>query len=137
MDPAGPQREILEQGIRLGRSVHAAVAEGVADDDHAALLGLRQVGVIHRVDARLPHLHLDDAVGVFRQRVPVVHMHPHRDVKLYMTPLFLVLLVVESTDVAFAVDSVPAILGVFKDRLLQLLLRRPGGRGGDRQRSAG
>lgn len=37
--------------------------------------------------------------------------------KLYMTPLFLVLLVVESTDVAFAVDSVPAILGVFKDRL--------------------
>ena len=36
--------------------------------------------------------------------------------KLCMTPLFLVLLVVESTDVAFAVDSVPAILGVFKDR---------------------
>lgn len=36
--------------------------------------------------------------------------------KLCMTPLFLVLLVVESTDVAFAVDSVPAILGVFKDK---------------------
>ena len=28
------------------------------------------------------------------------------------TPLFLVLLVVESTDVLFAVDSVPAIFGV-------------------------
>jgi tellurite resistance protein TerC len=32
-----------------------------------------------------------------------------------ITPLFLVLLVVESTDVAFAVDSVPAIFGVTQD----------------------
>jgi tellurite resistance protein TerC len=32
-----------------------------------------------------------------------------------MTPLFVVLLVVESTDVLFAVDSVPAIFGVTKD----------------------
>jgi tellurite resistance protein TerC len=32
-----------------------------------------------------------------------------------MTPLFLVLLVIESTDVLFAVDSVPAIFGVTKD----------------------
>jgi tellurite resistance protein TerC len=32
--------------------------------------------------------------------------------KLMATPLFLVLLIVESTDVLFAVDSVPAILGV-------------------------
>jgi tellurite resistance protein TerC len=32
-----------------------------------------------------------------------------------VTPLFLVLLVVESTDVAFAVDSVPAIFGITRD----------------------
>jgi tellurite resistance protein TerC len=32
-----------------------------------------------------------------------------------MTPLFVVLLVIESTDVLFAVDSVPAIFGVTKD----------------------
>jgi tellurite resistance protein TerC len=32
-----------------------------------------------------------------------------------VTPLFLVLLVVEGTDVIFAVDSVPAVLGVLKD----------------------
>lgn len=32
--------------------------------------------------------------------------------KLHVTPLFLVLLVVESTDVLFAVDSVPVVLGV-------------------------
>jgi TerC family integral membrane protein len=35
--------------------------------------------------------------------------------KLAITPLFLVLLVVESTDVLFAVDSVPAIFGITKD----------------------
>lgn len=34
------------------------------------------------------------------------------DGRLMITPLFLVLLVVESTDVVFAVDSVPAIFGV-------------------------
>ncbi len=35
--------------------------------------------------------------------------------RLYVTPLLLVLLVVESSDVLFAVDSVPAILGITKD----------------------
>ncbi len=35
--------------------------------------------------------------------------------KLMFTPLFLVLLVVEGTDVLFAVDSVPAIFGITKD----------------------
>lgn len=35
--------------------------------------------------------------------------------KLAITPLFLVLLVVESTDVLFAVDSVPAIFGITRD----------------------
>ncbi len=35
-----------------------------------------------------------------------------------MTPLFLVLLLVESTDVLFAVDSVPAVLAVTRDPFL-------------------
>ena len=35
-----------------------------------------------------------------------------------VTPLFLVLIVIESTDVAFAVDSVPAILGITEDRFI-------------------
>jgi tellurite resistance protein TerC len=35
--------------------------------------------------------------------------------RLAVTPLFLVLLVIESTDVLFAVDSVPAIIGVTRD----------------------
>jgi tellurite resistance protein TerC len=33
----------------------------------------------------------------------------------YATPLFLVLLVIEFTDVVFAVDSVPAVLAISKD----------------------
>jgi tellurite resistance protein TerC len=37
---------------------------------------------------------------------------------LMVTPLFLVLLVVEGTDVIFAVDSIPAIFGVTKDPFL-------------------
>jgi tellurite resistance protein TerC len=35
--------------------------------------------------------------------------------KLYATPLFLVLLMIESTDVVFAADSIPAILAISKD----------------------
>jgi tellurite resistance protein TerC len=38
--------------------------------------------------------------------------------KLCATPLFLVLLVIESTDVMFAVDSVPAIFGITKDSFI-------------------
>ncbi len=35
--------------------------------------------------------------------------------KLYATPLFLVLVVVESTDLLFAVDSIPAVIAVTRD----------------------
>jgi tellurite resistance protein TerC len=38
--------------------------------------------------------------------------------QLCITPLFLVLLVIESSDVLFAVDSVPAILGITDDRFI-------------------
>ncbi|WP_187264292.1 TerC family protein [Pontibacter beigongshangensis] len=37
------------------------------------------------------------------------------DGKLYATPMFLVLIMVESTDVVFAADSIPAILAISKD----------------------
>jgi tellurite resistance protein TerC len=41
-----------------------------------------------------------------------------QDGRLYVTALFLVLLVVESTDVVFAIDSVPAIFGITKERFI-------------------
>jgi tellurite resistance protein TerC len=40
------------------------------------------------------------------------------NVKLMATPLFLVLLVIESTDLIFAVDSIPAILSITNDTFL-------------------
>lgn len=41
-----------------------------------------------------------------------------KDHRLYMTPLFLVLLIVEGTDVVFAVDSIPAIFSITQDPFL-------------------
>jgi tellurite resistance protein TerC len=41
-----------------------------------------------------------------------------QDGKLYVTSLFLVLLVIESTDVVFAIDSVPAIFAITNDTFI-------------------
>ncbi|HOO99432.1 MAG TPA: TerC family protein [Bacteroidales bacterium] len=38
--------------------------------------------------------------------------------KLFATPLFLVLLVIESSDLIFAVDSIPAVLAISHDRFI-------------------
>jgi tellurite resistance protein TerC len=38
--------------------------------------------------------------------------------KLFFTPLFVVLLVVETTDILFAVDSIPAILAITRDSFI-------------------
>jgi len=38
--------------------------------------------------------------------------------KLLATPLFIVLLIIESSDLIFAVDSIPAILAISQDRLI-------------------
>ena len=61
----------------------------------------------------------DNALTRFFKRIIPLSSQPAGDKffvrengRLMATPLFLVLLVVESTDVLFAVDSVPAILGV-------------------------
>ncbi len=37
------------------------------------------------------------------------------DGKMFMTPLFLVLVTIETTDIMFAVDSIPAVFGVTRD----------------------
>ena len=43
------------------------------------------------------------------------HFFVHNGGKLFATPLFLVLLVVEITDVTLAVDSIPAVFGITRD----------------------
>jgi tellurite resistance protein TerC len=63
-------------------------------------------------------------VKFFRKFLPVSESY-HDDKlfikqnhKLLATPLFLVLLVIESSDLIFAVDSIPAILAISQDRLI-------------------
>ena len=57
---------------------------------------------------------------VFRKFMPVTDNYEGgkffvRKRGVYATPLFLVLLVIETTDVAFAADSIPAILAITRD----------------------
>ncbi len=64
------------------------------------------------------------SVAVTRRIVPVSDAyHEQRfftriDGKRFATPLFLVLIIVEVTDVVFAVDSIPAIFGITRDPFL-------------------
>lgn len=63
-------------------------------------------------------------VRLFRKFLPVSdtlhgdHLFIKQDKKLFATPLFLVLLVIESTDLIFAVDSIPAVLAISQDTFI-------------------
>ena len=58
---------------------------------------------------------------VFRRLFPVAREYAgtrflvHRDGRWMVTPLLMVLVVVEATDVVFAVDSIPAVFGITQD----------------------
>jgi tellurite resistance protein TerC len=60
-------------------------------------------------------------VRIFRRFMPVTkemrgeHFFVRENGRTFATPLFLVLLIVESTDLLFAVDSIPAIFGITTD----------------------
>ena len=60
----------------------------------------------------------------FRKAMPVLDDHKNGDffvrknAILYATPLFVVLLIIETTDVVFAVDSIPAIFAITTDPLI-------------------
>jgi len=63
-------------------------------------------------------------VRFFKKFLPVSHtLHGDKlfimqNNRLYATPLFLVLLIIESSDLIFAVDSIPAILAISQDRFI-------------------
>jgi len=65
-------------------------------------------------------------VRVFRKFYPVSPRNDHghffvvHDGRRAATPLFIVLLVVETTDVVFALDSLPAVLAITKDGFVAL-----------------
>ena len=66
------------------------------------------------------------AVRLFKRFFPVAphnehgHFFTRHAGKLMATPLFIVLLVVETTDVVFALDSIPAVLAITKDGFVAL-----------------
>ena len=61
------------------------------------------------------------AVRIFRKFFPISqgysegHFFTYENGRKIATPLFIVLLVIETTDVAFAIDSIPAVLAITKD----------------------
>ena len=66
------------------------------------------------------HPEKNPVLKAFRRWMPVTpdYVNGHFTVRrggLYATPLLLVLIVVETTDVLFAVDSIPAILAITRD----------------------
>jgi len=60
-------------------------------------------------------------VKLFKKIMPVTpeyhgnHFFVLKEGKRYATPLFIVLLVIETSDLIFAVDSIPAIIGISRD----------------------
>jgi TerC family integral membrane protein len=74
---------------------------------------------IHRNEEMHPEQ--NPVIKMLRRIIPVTenyegdHFFLRRAGKLMATPLFLVLLIVESTDLVFAVDSIPAIFAVTND----------------------
>jgi tellurite resistance protein TerC len=46
------------------------------------------------------------------------HFFLRRSGKIYMTPLFVVLLLLEGTDIVFAVDSIPAVFAVTREPII-------------------
>ena len=127
--PAAYQHHVLFWGI-LG----ALIMRGILIAVGAALLhefywiiyvfgafliftGIRMA--LHREEELHPEK--NPVLKFFRQLMPVTEnfekdrFFVRRAGKLMATPLFLILLVVESTDLVFAVDSIPAIFAVTED----------------------
>ncbi len=63
-------------------------------------------------------------VRFFKRFLPVTHavtdgkLFIRQDRKFFATPLFLVLIIIETSDLLFAVDSIPAILAISQDRFI-------------------
>lgn len=70
------------------------------------------------------HPERNPALKLVRRLIPVTadyegeHFFLRRDGVRYATPLFVVLVLVEATDVVFAVDSIPAILAVSRSQFI-------------------
>lgn len=85
-----------------------------------AFLILTGIKMVKEQDKEI-HPEKNPVLKLFRRLMPVTekyegdHFFIQRGARRYATPLFIVLLMVETTDVIFAVDSIPAILGITHD----------------------
>lgn len=85
-----------------------------------ALLVISAIKMAFQNDEEV-HPERNPLVRLFRRVMPVTAQHHadklfvRLDGKLFATPLFLVLLVIETTDLLFAIDSIPAIFAVTTD----------------------
>jgi tellurite resistance protein TerC len=130
--PAIYQHRVLFWGI-LGALVMRAILIGVGaaliEEFHwiiyvfGAFLIFTGIRMAMHKDEEI-HVGDNPVVRLFRRFMPVADQYHGSNFfvrhagKLMATPLFLVLLVVESTDLVFAVDSIPAIFAVTTDPFL-------------------
>ena len=127
--PAAYQHRVLFWGI-LGalvmRGALIAIGAALLKEFHwviyifGAFLIFTGIRMATHKDEEL-HPERNPVVKFFRRFMPVTetfekdHFFVRRAGKLMATPLFLILLIVESTDLVFAVDSIPAIFAVTQD----------------------
>ena len=129
--PAIHQHKVLFWGI-LGalimRAIFIAAGVSLIERFHwiiyvfGAFLIYSGIKLFFQNEAEI-HPEKNPVLRLFRRWVPVTKDYVDnkffvRNPGLYATPLFVVLLVVETTDLLFAVDSIPAILAITRDAFI-------------------
>ena len=129
--PSIHQHKVLFWGI-LGalvmRAIFIAAGVGLIQRFHwiiyafGAFLVYSGIKLMFQNEAEI-HPEKNPVLRMFRRWVPVTKDYVGnkffvRSPGLYATPLFVVLLVVETTDLLFAVDSIPAILAITRDAFI-------------------
>ena len=129
--PTVHQHKVLFWGI-LGalvmRAIFILAGVGLIRQFHwiiyifGALLVYSGIKLFRQENAEI-HPEKNPLLRLFRRWIPVTKDYEEakffvRRPGLYATPLFIVLLVVETTDVLFAVDSIPAILAITLDAFI-------------------
>lgn len=129
--PSEHQHKVLFWGI-LGalimRAIFIALGVELIEKFHSiiyvfgAFLIYSGIKLFFQTEAEI-HPDKNPMLRLFRRWVPVTQDFEGskffvRRPGLYATPLFVVLLVVETTDLLFAVDSIPAILAITRDAFI-------------------
>jgi len=119
-DDGNPSRQGRRQGCYRSAAEQSAAAlssiYGHASTDRERLLSAGTCVDAHTVSSRS---HSRNGVARFVPVSPVLHGHEfwrRERGRLVATPLFVALVIVETTDVVFALDSIPAVLAVTRIR---------------------